>query len=86
MVPLLERFGQVICPVNLGIIIMVFLVGDNSQESSILPLLTIMYCILLSILEVFNKQGIILKLGILFLNFHEISRIPTAFLSLCDST
>lgn len=86
MVPLLERFGQVICPINLGIIIMIFSLGDNSQESSILPLLTIMCCILLSILEVFNKQDIVLKLRILLLNFHEISRIPTAFLSLRDST
>lgn len=64
---------------------MIFLVGDNSQESSILPLLTIMFCILWSILEVFNNQGIVLMLGILLLNFHEISRIPTALLSLRDS-
>lgn len=66
----LDKFVQISSPINLSTIIIIFLVGDNSQETSIFPYITNICPIVQSIMELVNKQSAILMLVILLLNIH----------------
>lgn len=75
LVLLSERFVQVSSPINLDIIILIFLLSDNSQEASIFHFIISIHPIVRGIMEVFNKQSTTVKLVVLLFNRAKHNRI-----------